>query len=74
MKNVQALKKEYNHNLNRYYNGCNYLSEHPEDFDKYMSELIRIKENVENLLEQITANNVKVTQKEVLEGFSLWNK
>ena len=35
MENVQALKKEYNHNLNRYYNGCNYLSEHPEDFDKY---------------------------------------
>lgn len=71
MENIKTLKKEYNYNLNRYYNGCNYLSEHPEDFDKYMVELIQIKEKVEKLLEQITANNIKVTQKEILEGFSV---
>ena len=71
MKNVQALKKEYNHNLNRYYNGCNYLSEHPEDFDKYIDSLTQIKDNVENLLNQIIDNKVKVTTKEILEGFSL---
>ena len=71
MKNVQTLKKEYNYNLNRYYIGCNYLSEHPEDFDKYIGSLTRIKDNVENLLNQIIDNKVKVTAKEILEGFSL---
>ena len=71
MKNVQTLKKEYNYNLNRYYNGCNYLSEHPEDFDKYIGSLTQIKDNVENLLNQIIGNKVKVTTKEILEGFSL---
>lgn len=71
MKNVQTLKKEYNYNLNRYYNGCNYLSEHPEDFDKYIGSLTQIKDNVENLLNQIIDNKVKVTTKEILEGFSL---
>ena len=71
MKNVQTLKIEYNYNLNRYYNGCNYLSEHPEDFDKYIGSLTQIKDNVENLLNQIIYNKVKVTTKEILEGFSL---
>lgn len=71
MNDLQILKKQYNHYLNRYYNGCNYLSEHPEDFDKYIGDLTQIKDNIENLLNQIIDNKVKVTTKEILEGFSL---
>ena len=71
MNDILMLKKRYNHYLNRYYNGCNYLSEHPEDFDKYIGDLEQIKDNVENLLNQIIDNKVEVTTKEILEGFNL---
>ena len=72
MKNVQALKKEYNHNLNRYYNGCNYLSEHPEDFDKYISELIQIKDNVALLNKYLKILNER--EKEiVVKRYGLYN-
>lgn len=70
MNDLVTLKQEYNHNLNRYYNGCNYLSDNPEKFDQYIRELEKIKENINDTLEQIM-KNIKVTEKEILEGFCL---
>lgn len=70
MNSLIMLKQEYNHNLSRYYNGCNYLSDNPEKFDQYIGELEKIKENINSILEQIM-KSIKVTEKEILEGFSL---
>lgn len=70
MRNLQKLKQEYNYNLNRYYNGCNYLSEHTDEVDKYVNEIIKIKDHMDNVLNEIL-ENTQVTENEILGGFKL---
>lgn len=71
MVNLRQLKMDYNFNLNRFYNGCNYCEEHPEDVDKYYDELKKIynKAFVEILSE--IEKYEKPTSKELLEGFEI---
>lgn len=69
-KSIYELKWQYNYNLNRYYNGCNYISEHLKEADKYEPELINIIENIDLLLEEITKYK-KVTKEEILNGFEI---
>lgn len=67
---VEELKMEYNFTLNRYYDGCNYLESHPEEFDKYVNEVIKLKNKIDNLLGKIMKVQ-QVTENEILEGFNL---
>lgn len=69
-KAIYDLKWNYNHYLNRYYNGCNYLQEHPNEFDKYIKELTNIKENLEVLISEIMEQQ-EVIEDEILGGFAL---
>lgn len=69
-KELHELKWNYNHNLNRYYNGCNYIEQNKQYTDKYLGELLSIKENLEILLTEIMENE-KVSEEEILNGFKL---
>lgn len=64
------LKWNYNKNLTRYYNGCNYLEQHPDEFEKYIEELKAIKENLEILISEIMEDE-EVNESEMLGGFKL---
>ena len=67
---LNELKTNYNHNLLRYYNGCNYCREHKKQADKWLPELLEILENINILLEEIMKYE-QVSEKEKLEGFEL---
>ena len=64
MAKLEELKMDYNFNLNRLYNGCNYLDEHPEDCDKYLNELFKVYNKVDVIIRQIEKYQ-KVTSDEV---------
>lgn len=70
MAKLEELKMDYNFNLNRLYNGCNYLDEHPEDCDKYLKELFKVYNKVDVIIRQIEKYQ-KVTSDEVLGGFEI---
>ena len=70
MAKLEELKMDYNFNLNRLYNGCNYLDEHPEDCDKYLNELFKVYNKVDVIIRQIEKYQ-KVTSDEVLGGFNI---
>ena len=62
---MDKLKQIYNKTLQRYYNGCNYLSEHVDECDKYLPEVMKLKDNMNKILEKIP----NATREEVLNGF-----
>ncbi len=70
MVDLKELKMDYNFNLNRLYNGCNYLDEHPEDCDKYLNELFKVYNKVDVIIRQIEKYQ-EVTSDEVLGGFEI---
>ena len=49
---MEKYKQEYNNLLKRYYNGCKYLSENPQDFEKFLPELLKILENINIIIVQ----------------------
>lgn len=63
-------KWNYNNNLNRFYNGCNYITENPEQFDNYIDKVMALKHNCEVFLSRIEKKQ-KVTEDEILNGFNL---
>ena len=67
---LYQLKWEYNHTLNRYYNGCNYIEEHSEEADKYLPVVLELLEKINNLLEQIQKKQL-ISEAEILGGFEL---
>jgi len=67
---LKQTKWEYNNTLNRYYNGCNYLIDNPEQFDKYIDNVMEFKEKLDELLDKIMKEQ-EVTENEILGGFSL---
>ena len=69
-KAIEDLKWNYNHNLNRYYKGCEYCSNHKKDRDKWIPELLEILNNLNLLLDEIMANQ-DVTEDEILQGFAI---
>lgn len=67
---VEELKIQYNYILNRYYNGCNYLIEHPEQFDKYIKNIERFKDELDILITKIEKIE-KASKDEILGGFKI---
>lgn len=61
------LKKAYNKVLKRFYNGCNYIEEHPEETDKYYPKILELKNTMDKILEKLP----KVTKEEILNGFKV---
>ena len=70
MVDLKQTEWEYNNTLNRYYNGCNYLIDNPEQFDKYIDNVMEFKEKLDELLDKIMKEQ-EVTENEILGGFSL---
>lgn len=68
MEDVKALKNLYNHSLERYYNGCNYIMEHGEEADKWVNMLMSILEDMNIYLTEIE-KSIIVTDEERLNGF-----
>lgn len=66
MENKNNLKEEYNKTLHRYYNGCNYISEHLDETDKYLDEVMKLHKKLQLLIEKIG----NMSQKEILDGFT----
>ncbi len=67
---IKDLKWHYNHNLERYYNGCKYMEEHRNEMDKWIPEILTILETIENLLKEITKYE-QVKKEEILGGFRI---
>lgn len=62
---MPKLKEIYNKTLQRYYNGCNYIDEHIEECDKYLPEVIKLLNNLNEILARIP----NATKEEILNGF-----
>lgn len=67
---LNELKWNYNHNLTRYYKGCEYFIKHnkDKDRDKWLPELFNILDNMNLLLEEIMKHQ-KVSNEQILYGF-----
>ena len=63
-------KWNYNNNLNRFYNGCNYITDNPEKCDEYIDIVFKLKHNCELFLSKIEEKE-QVTNEERLNGFDL---
>ena len=63
---MQRIKELYNKTLQRYYNGCNYISEHIEEADKYLPKVLELLDTLNQILKQIQA-----TEEEILDGFKV---
>lgn len=57
---MEKYKQEYNNLLKRYYNGCKYLSENPQEIEKFLPELLKILENINIIIDEkdITDSNI----------------
>ena len=64
---MEELKREYNYNLQRFYNGCKYCEEHIEEIDMWTPELNKIMDKLGDLLNRIG----KASTKEIMEGFKI---
>ena len=61
---MHILKEIYNKTLQRYYNGCNYLMENPNEWDKYEKSVLSLLNTLNKILEKVPA-----TEEEILNGF-----
>lgn len=61
---MQKLKEIYNKTLQRYYNGCNYLMENPNEWNKYEKSVLSLLNTLNKILEKVPA-----TEEEILNGF-----
>lgn len=62
---MQKIKEIYNKTLQRYYNGCNYIEEHLEECDKYLPEVMKLL----NTLNEVLVRIPNATEGEILNGF-----
>lgn len=68
---LEELKKEYNYNLQRYYNGIKYCEEHIDEIDIWIPELEKIMDKLGKLLADIKQYQ-KVSMDEEFGGFKIW--
>lgn len=61
------LKKAYNKVLTRFYNGCNYIEEHPEQDEKYYPKVLELHNTIDKILEKLP----NATEEEILNGFKV---
>lgn len=64
---MNRLKETYNKTLQRYYKGCNYISEHLEEIDKYLPIILELLKKINQIIKEIG----DMTEKEILEGFTI---
>jgi hypothetical protein len=69
-KAINDLKWNYNYNLGRYINGCQYITKNKKECEKWLPEIISILENMNLLLEEIMKYE-KVTNIQILKGFDI---
>lgn len=62
---MDKLKQIYNKTLQRYYNGCNYIEEHIDECDKYLSTVLKLLDVLNQILKRIP----NATEEEILNGF-----
>lgn len=67
---VEELKMKYNYILNRYYNGCNYIESHPDEFESYINVVMGFKGQLEELLAKIESIQL-VSEDDILGGFKI---
>lgn len=62
---MESYKQEYNTLLKRYYKGCNYLKDNPQESEKLMPELLKILDKMNIIL----ADNPATNEEDILYGF-----
>ena len=62
---MESYKQEYNYLLKRYYKGCNYIKDNPQESEKLMPELLKILDKMNIILEENNINNNDI----ILNGF-----
>ncbi len=67
---IYQLKWEYNSTLKRYYNGCNYIEEHPKEAQKYLPIILKLLNKINELLRQIQKKQT-ISEQEILGGFEI---
>lgn len=65
---LDDLKCEYNYNLKRYKNGCDYCAQHPNETQKWLPELLSIMNNANDVLKEIMKIE-QISDDEILNGF-----
>lgn len=70
MGELRCFKELYNHNLERYYKGCNYLMEHSNETEKWLTLLQSILEDMNIYLSEIEKEQ-EISDDEILNGFKL---
>ena len=63
----KELKQAYNKVLQRFYNGCNYIEQHPEETEKYYPKVLALKNTIDKILEKLPNS----TEEEILNGFKI---
>lgn len=61
------LKRAYNKVLKRFYNGCNYIEEHPEETEKYYPKVLKLHDTLNKILKKLPNS----TEEEILNGFKV---
>ena len=64
---MQKLKGLYNKNLQRYYDGCNYIFNNPTEWDKYLPVVKELLNKMNEILKEMP----QATKEERLNGFKL---
>lgn len=64
-----SLRLEYNAVLKRYYSGCNYIMEHPETLEKYLKDILKFKDRLDEIIIKFSRDGKPMTEKEILSGF-----
>ena len=70
-KSDKDLKLMYNHNLKRYVRGCEFLDKNPTESDKWIDELVKIVDNLNEILLELKDRNYEPTDEEVLNGLKI---
>ena len=62
---MEELKEQYNTTLKRYYLGCFYIEQHPNEIDKYLPAVLDLLNKLNNLIYHIG----DMSEQEILGGF-----
>lgn len=69
MDSLTNIKKQYNHNLVRFSNGCEYIGKHMEEKEKYLPELMIIVKDLGLIVDIMANNGYIMTDTEIEKGF-----
>lgn len=62
---MEEYKQRYNYLLNKYYNGCEYVKNHPETFEKYLPNLLTFLQEINKIISENCIDDVNI----ILNGF-----